>query len=404
MELTFAEFFSVIGSFILVLAVSFVVIVVITSHARFQLLTHAVADGDGAVASPRRSLEIMIANLIGSMGRDAAPFVVMLLSVRSRREIGERHGPQVEEEVTSFVEGRIKDVTRFSDAMMRQEEHRTALLLRMPVANARSVAGRVLHRLQQEPYRVADGTSLRLDLAIGASAFPEDGDRSTLLYEKAHEAWTRAGESAGPLVLAAGDTALTPDQGPHHVGVEERGDPGLVDELTGVLRPERILHAMQRYVARYRRDELPAAVICMDIDHFKRYVGQYGREVTDEVLRQLSALIQKNFREEDVIGRGEGDAFTIGCAAADSGHALDAAKRVAAVIKKHSFDVNGTVLRLNVSCGVASAPEHGATGRVVLEAAETALRVAKAKGRNMCLLYESSMEGSSGPGSPADSF
>ena len=99
-----------------------------------------------------------------------------------------------------------------------------------------------------------------------------------------------------------------------------------------------------------------------------------------------------------MIGRYGGDEFVIALqATADQGLAI--AKRLAAEIKKNPMKTSSVSLTLAVSVGVAGAPE-----RQLFEAAESALRVAKVKGRNLCVLFDKSMQGAQNPKQPVDVF
>ena len=136
--------------------------------------------------------------------------------------------------------------------------------------------------------------------------------------------------------------------------------------------------AMQKYVARLRKQEQPVAVMVMDIDHFRRYNQHYGQAAGDEILKALAQVLQQGVREDDLIARYGGEGFVV-VMAGSATQCLGAAQRLANRIKKMPIPIRGSNLRITVSAGVAGWPEHGSGADQLVEAAETALNTAKVK-------------------------
>jgi len=81
------------------------------------------------------------------------------------------------------------------------------------------------------------------------------------------------------------------------------------DALTQILNRR----SFQEY-AQKRFDELrlyPMAVLACDIDHFKRINDTWGHERGDKVLQLVSAILQSNMRENDLVARFGGEEFVI---------------------------------------------------------------------------------------------
>jgi len=127
----------------------------------------------------------------------------------------------------------------------------------------------------------------------------------------------------------------------------------------------------------------PRAIIMIDLDHFRRFNNTFGHEAGDLVLRDLGKFLQSNIRKEDVACRYGGEEFTLIL----PGTPMDITEKRAETLRNLVQDLeiyyNGKPLdSITLSLGVASFPEHGATGEAVLQAADDALYAAKRAGRN----------------------
>jgi diguanylate cyclase (GGDEF)-like protein len=133
-----------------------------------------------------------------------------------------------------------------------------------------------------------------------------------------------------------------------------------------------------------RRDET-AAVLIVDMDHFKRINDTHGHVVGDHVLRAVGKALADELRGYDAVGRFGGEEFV--AMLPDVG--TDSAPRVAERVRRRieSLHVPGGArdpdeLRLSASVGVALYPYHGTQLDTLIECADEALYLAKDAGRN----------------------
>jgi len=125
-------------------------------------------------------------------------------------------------------------------------------------------------------------------------------------------------------------------------------------------------------------------VIMADIDHFKRLNDEFGHLLGDEVLRQVSSLLQRQVRKTDVVCRYGGEEFAILLTQTNAEQAMLIAEKLRAQVESWYFP--GVPRTITISAGVASYPQHGKSRDEVIRAADNGLYAAKQTGRNrVCL-------------------
>ena len=124
------------------------------------------------------------------------------------------------------------------------------------------------------------------------------------------------------------------------------------------------------------------ALLVADVDHFQRIVDVQGEEAGRQVLDTIFELVRRNLRQRDAVARPGGDELLILLRNAP-GEALLLANRLCATVRGHIFDIAGMGdVRVTISVGVASAPEHGTTYPSLHAAADRARIRLKAQGRD----------------------
>jgi diguanylate cyclase (GGDEF)-like protein len=141
-----------------------------------------------------------------------------------------------------------------------------------------------------------------------------------------------------------------------------------------------------------RRRGHRAAVLVVDIDHFKRVNDRYGHLAGDSVLARVAATVKSQLRAHDVVGRFGGEEFVVLLPLSDP--EPDAQAEMAAVAERIRAAVAGLQVevaaagrapqtdRVTVSVGGAAFPVHGDHLLSVVAAADAALYAAKRAGRD----------------------
>jgi diguanylate cyclase (GGDEF)-like protein len=133
-----------------------------------------------------------------------------------------------------------------------------------------------------------------------------------------------------------------------------------------------------------RRSSL-CAVMLFDLDRFKEINDSLGHKYGDRVLNEVGPRVQSVLRHGDSLARLGGDEFCV-LLAGVSGHehAVKVAERIMDLLEE-PFDVDGTVLGIEASCGIAMAPTDGDSADLLLQRADVAMCVAKASPSNVVL-------------------
>lgn len=385
--MTFLDILAAAGQTLLLAAFCFVVVCLLTSFLRFQ----ALARGGDRVEAGGGGQDVLLVHLVqwlGTAHREPVPFVVLLA-----RPGPEERGDGDPADRCARVGERLRRAVRAGDVVLSYRDDVVALL--MPMRRP-AVAG-VVRRLQAETAR--EGWHLR----FGAACHPEDGARAAELRSRAEAALAGADSVVeGP----AWPPGASPPAAPTvtgHASLAASDQKALLDELTGVLQEQRLGPALQKYVAQFRREDQPVAVIVLDIDGLHRYNNQYGTKTGDRLLRHVADFLQKITREEDLIARHDGDQFVLALSATTA-QALAIAQRILNGLRRTPIEGGGLGLRLTATLGVAAFPDHGLVAKELFQSAQQALQAAKAKGRNQCLLFQDSMKKPVHIGADSDAF
>jgi diguanylate cyclase (GGDEF)-like protein/PAS domain S-box-containing protein len=133
------------------------------------------------------------------------------------------------------------------------------------------------------------------------------------------------------------------------------------------------------------------AVLCLDLDRFKEINDLFGHAIGDELLREVSRRL-KAAAGDAFLGRLGGDEFmliqTDGVQPASA--AALAERLLAAVVD--DLDVDGNLLRVGLSIGLAIYPSDGADAAALIGNADAALYRAKAQGRGAICFFEAGMD------------
>ncbi|MBO4300713.1 MAG: diguanylate cyclase [Desulfovibrio sp.] len=134
------------------------------------------------------------------------------------------------------------------------------------------------------------------------------------------------------------------------------------------------------------------ALFLMDLDNFKSVNDNLGHPVGDEVLVHTAHALKTVFRGTDIVARLGGDEFVVYAPTMDIADVIRKKSQnfLDAVRKTYSLPDGGSIT-VTASIGIALFPKDGGTYEKLYNSADTALYLAKDKGRNRYVLYDDNM-------------
>lgn len=177
----------------------------------------------------------------------------------------------------------------------------------------------------------------------------------------------------------------------------------MTDELTGVANRRRIELFAEHAMQQARKDGTSLAVLVLDIDHFKPINDRYGHAIGDRVLTTIAQDCQAALRQQDLIGRIGGEEFLIVLPGNDEAMARRIAERLRSAVEAlHSPELPAD-LHITASFGLATLDLERSSWPALLAAADSALYLAKAGGRNRVEVAGSGPDPRRWPDTPAAS-
>ena len=159
-----------------------------------------------------------------------------------------------------------------------------------------------------------------------------------------------------------------------------------VDGLTGLYNRRYWEEQFELEFKRDKRNEKPASVVMIDIDHFKRINDNYGHPAGDDVIRALAQVIKKSARETDVCGRYGGEEFAILLPDTPVANVEFLTERIRRVVEKLKVVHEEHEISFTISVGIAGFDPKFKGHMQWLEAADQALYQAKLSGRNKVIV------------------
>lgn len=159
------------------------------------------------------------------------------------------------------------------------------------------------------------------------------------------------------------------------------------DALTGLINrrefERRVVHALDT-TAHFQKQH---AVLYFDLDQFKVVNDTCGHAAGDELIRQVSVLLNRHLRDGDTLSRLGGDEF----GALLENCPPEPSKRIAESLRQavadYRFAWQGKHFAIGVSIGLVNIAEAVYTLSDVLSSADAACYMAKEKGRNRVQVY-----------------
>ena len=135
------------------------------------------------------------------------------------------------------------------------------------------------------------------------------------------------------------------------------------------------------------------AILLIDLDKFKPVNDSLGHAAGDTLLQQVAQRLKGCTRRDDVVARLGGDEFAILLAPQDAAQdsAMILAQRIIETLCA-PYDLEGAVVRIGSSIGIAVSPQHSTDGDLLLKYADLAMYKVKSSGRNSYCVFTQDLD------------
>jgi diguanylate cyclase (GGDEF)-like protein/PAS domain S-box-containing protein len=164
------------------------------------------------------------------------------------------------------------------------------------------------------------------------------------------------------------------------------------DVLTGLINRREFEHRLKRVMKTARNESTDNALCYLDLDQFKLVNDTCGHVAGDELLRQVSKLLQDNVRHRDTLARLGGDEFGLLMEHCSLKEARQVASKLVKAVSDYKFLWEKQLFKIGVSIGLITVNESSADINALLSAADAACFMAKDRGRNRIHVYQENDE------------
>jgi len=154
------------------------------------------------------------------------------------------------------------------------------------------------------------------------------------------------------------------------------------DMMTGLVNRREFERQLQFTLDRVRQGDPGGALCFIDLDLFKAVNDTCGHLAGDELLRQVSLMLRKAVRSQDLLARIGGDEFALLLRGCTLEKASDIADHIRRTVRDFHFVWEDKRMAIGASLGVVQVADDSGDLNDVLRIADVACRVAKEEGRN----------------------
>jgi diguanylate cyclase (GGDEF)-like protein/putative nucleotidyltransferase with HDIG domain len=164
-----------------------------------------------------------------------------------------------------------------------------------------------------------------------------------------------------------------------------------IDGLTGAFNHRYFYDTIENLFEESRKTNDPLSLLMIDLDYFKKYNDVYGHSKGDELLKNITNILRKNLRDNDILCRYGGDEFCIILKGTNKKQACNIADRLRKAVYNYDYlgkeSLNNE--KVSVSIGVSSYCSQMRNYKELIERADMALYRAKFLRRNKVEVYSS---------------
>jgi diguanylate cyclase (GGDEF)-like protein/PAS domain S-box-containing protein len=163
------------------------------------------------------------------------------------------------------------------------------------------------------------------------------------------------------------------------------------DPLTGLLNRDQFHNRLTQALSSVQRHDTKLALMYLDLDRFKLINDTLGHRLGDLLLQAVSDRLKNSVRTHDILARLGGDEFIV--LLSDINHIDDAARIAEKTIDilTQPFTLENNDIVVTASIGISVYPDDGKDSHTLLMNADTAMYLAKERGKNNYQFYTLAM-------------
>ena len=162
------------------------------------------------------------------------------------------------------------------------------------------------------------------------------------------------------------------------------------DALTGLANRREFERRLEASLDQLEQTHAQHILMFLDIDQFKIVNDTCGHAAGDQLLRQVTAILQAPLGRSDLLARLGGDEFAVLIENCSIDSVATIAERLRQSVQYAQFEWNERVFNITVSIGLVPITVAGTSYEETLRAADMACYMAKEKGRNRIQIHRSS--------------
>lgn len=163
------------------------------------------------------------------------------------------------------------------------------------------------------------------------------------------------------------------------------------DALTGLPNRSWLVERLELLLERTNPGEIEGAVMFIDLDHFKSVNDSLGHHSGDLMLQKLAERIERCVRRSDIVSRLGGDEFLVVLSPIDTpDQAATMAERIMRALSD-PIEIESHKVAAGCSVGIALYPRDGMSADELIKNADTAMYLAKEKGRGNYQFFTQSL-------------
>ncbi|HEY0760525.1 MAG TPA: sensor domain-containing diguanylate cyclase [Acidisarcina sp.] len=156
----------------------------------------------------------------------------------------------------------------------------------------------------------------------------------------------------------------------------------ITDDCTTLFNVRYFYERLEDEIEDSRRSKRPLSLIFIDLDYFKQINDEHGHLTGSRLLSEVGQRLQGGVRAVDSAFRYGGDEFVVLLPATGKEQAMEVARRLQEIVRGRPFPLEGKLLEVRASFGVATFPDCGNTVHEIISQADKAMYRIKNSTRN----------------------